>query len=133
MIDHNLVILDLETRRDAINTAVVLLRALYGMPATGAPQSPTPPANTRRVYRRKPAVVEPLVDTETGRSSPVQAAILQVLKARPMTSIETFEAVKKAGVQTTAGSVYQTLRLLFSKDQVVKGKDDIGTLTWALS
>jgi hypothetical protein len=134
VIDHNAVILDLETKRDAINTTIGLLRELYGMPATNGHKDPPPPAPTKRVYKKRAGVApaESMVDPSTGRQSPLQDAILQVL-IRPMTSIETFEGVKKSGYQTTSGSVYSTLRLLLHRGLITKGQNDIGTTTWKLT
>ena len=131
MIDHAAVIQDLEAKRDAINATILLLRTVYGMPATNDRQNPQPTTlATKRVYRRKITLPKVPVDSNPARPSPLQDAILKVLKLRPMTSIEAFEAVKATNIQTTAGSVYQTLRLLFEKHLLNKDKNDIGTLTW---
>lgn len=132
MIDHAAVILDLETKRDAINTTIGLLRELYGMPAVNSHKDPQPPTlASKRIYRRKTVTPKASADSGTGRPSPTQDAILKLLKARgPLTSIETFEGLQKANVQTTAGSVYQTLHLLFEKHLLTKDQNDIGKLTW---
>jgi hypothetical protein len=135
MIDHAAVIQDLKAKRDAINAVIGLFRDLYRMPAANNRKDPQPtPLATKRAYKRKTAPSEAPADPNAGRQSPLQDAILKLLKSRgPLTSIATYEELLKAGVQTTAGSVYQTLRLLFEKHLLVKGKDDIGTLIWKIS
>jgi hypothetical protein len=121
------VILDLEHRKVLLDEAIVLLRSLYGTPSIPAAKADGP-----RKYQKLPKVAAPKED-EGGRSSPVQDALLVALKAGPMTSIEAFEALKKAGVTSTAGSVYQLLRVLLAKGSIGKTENDEGRNAWKLA
>lgn len=58
-------------------------------------------------------------------------AILQALRHGDLTSIQTFESVTKAGLKTTSGSVYQTLRVLAGKGRIKKTQNDEGVTSWA--
>ena len=56
--------------------------------------------------------------------------ILSTLIRKPMTSIETFEALKKAGITPTSGAVYQALRIMFTKGLLAKTENDEGCVAW---
>jgi hypothetical protein len=58
-------------------------------------------------------------------------AVLQALRHGDLTSIQTFESVTKAGLKTTSGSVYQTLRVLAGKGRIKKTQNDEGVTSWA--
>lgn len=134
---------ELERHRSDIDTALNVLRSLYGLKSNGHPEAAAATGKERRkqihrdLHTQKTALrqdAQPSPEREsTGRESPVQDAILATLKQRAMTSIEVFDELKKSGSNTTAGSVYNTLRNMFSKGVLVKGQNDVGTVTWKLN
>jgi hypothetical protein len=126
-VDHAAVIADLEEKRSRLDEVIVLLRDLYGSPATAPFKTCAPQKNHKRLKAAVPK------EDEDGRRSPIQEALLVALKAGPMTSIQAFEALKGANVATTAGSVYQTLRVLLSKGFISKTENDEGRNAWKLA
>jgi hypothetical protein len=91
------------------------------------------PRNTRRLK----TAVAPLGGgaTSSGEEGTARVtlglAVLQALRHGDLTSIQTFESVTKAGLKTTSGSVYQTLRVLAGKGRIKKTQNDEGVTSWA--
>ena len=125
-LEYAAVIADLEEKRSSLDAVIVLLRDLYGSPAPPAAKADAP-----RKYQKRLKVAAPKED-EGSRPSPVQDALLDVLKVGPMTSIQAFEALKKAGSTTSVGSVYSTLHILFKKGLIHKTQNDEGRNAWKL-
>jgi hypothetical protein len=135
MFDPGEVIADLESKRNNLDAAISALRALYGIPAT--PASATGKVAAVRVARFtprcKPGSPPPEAPEHTGRPSPVQDAILQVISPDvPMTSLEILERLQERGVKTTAGSVYAMVRTLLDKGLIARSKNDEGRVAWTL-
>ena len=135
MIDPREVIADLEAKRNNIDAAIIVLRELYGIPVPPSPAATplTAVRVARFTPRRKPGSPPPKAPEHTGKPSPVQDAILQVISPDvPMTSLEILERLQERGVKTTAGSVYATVKALLGKGLIARSKNDEGRVAWTL-
>ena len=113
--------------------------AMEAAPIVEAPRllraAPTKmPRNTRRVKTAVAALgggsTASPGEEGTARDT-LGLAVLQALRHGDLTSIQTFESVTKAGLKTTSGSVYQTLRVLAGKGRIKKTQNDEGVTSWA--
>jgi len=145
------IITDLEQRKSALEVAINSLRATQGnvgvLHRHVLPQIDSPaPVKLRKakVAGSKPGRPRPLVTklspsgaiipevpaTPIQPSDGLQIAILKAVSGSSLTSIQTFEMVRKHGIGTTSGSVYQTLRNMAERKLVEKFVSDDGVVSW---
>lgn len=130
----------LESQKAEIESALVSLRKI--LKSTPTPKPPLLPVVKASRKPKRTSVAwngaHPKAQNappSEGRVSPVQDACIDAIhKHGPLTSAEVFEKLQAAGVETTSGSVYQTLRLLREKKRLESREaDDDGRVKWHLA